>query len=221
MHFLLIDTCTERGVISYGSSAELLFEKELPEGLNQSKFLIPCLVETLSPCGFPPKLDAIGVGMGPGSYTGIRIGVAVAQTLSYCWKVPLIGIPSLEGFIPTDSPVHFAAILDARIGGAYLLKGWSSQEGIRYEGEPHICSLEELGKDLEGVTHLVTPNAKSLEVKLGRLYPDRRWTWEEKGPAASVLLQSLERRFGKGEIVVPPAHLELLYLRETEAERNR
>ena len=159
--------------------------------------------------------------MGPGSYTGIRIGVAVAQTLSYCWKVQLVGIPSLEGYIPDEPSVHFAAILDARIGGFYLLKGMNSQEGVEYEGESHICSIEELGAHLVGVTHLVTPQAKSLQVKLGRHYPDRHWTWEEKGPAASLMLGSLERRYRKGETKTPPAHLELLYLRQTEAERTK
>jgi tRNA threonylcarbamoyl adenosine modification protein YeaZ len=221
MPFLLIDTCTERGIIAYGHWQNLLFEKELPFGLSQSKFLMPYLAEALQPLGFPPSLQAIGVAMGPGSYTGIRLGVAVAQALAYSWRVPLVGVSSLDGFVPSETSVHFAAILDARIGGVYFQKGWSRQEGIRDEGHPQVMAWEEVGAHLEGVTHLVTPSAKALQTKFRQHYPDREWIWEEKAPSASALLRKIEQRYEQGKFVVPPNHLDLLYLRQTEAEREK
>lgn len=215
MPYLIIDTSSERGIIAYGSSQEILFEKELPFGLNQSKFLLPLLTEALKPYGPIPQIEAIGCGIGPGSYTGIRIGVAVAQALAYSWKIPLIGIGSLLGFIPFDSSA-FAAVMDARIGGLYYQKGKKMGSDVIFEGKPHVCSLEEARTRLTGVTHFVTPHMKSLKEKL-----KMDGLWEEKGPSSLQLLKCLENKHLAGEFIFPPEHLHLLYLRETEAEREK
>jgi tRNA threonylcarbamoyladenosine biosynthesis protein TsaB len=221
MRFLLIDTCTERGVIAYGNQHNLLFEKNLTFGLNQSKFLLPDLVEALKPFGHPPSLDAIGVGIGPGSYTGIRIGVAVAQTLAYSWNIPLVGVCSLEGFVPSKSSIHYAALIDARIGGVYFQEGWSGQEGIHDHKNPQVLTLQEIGSHLEGIKHLVTPYSKSLQGKIKEHCPECEFAWEERAPSVQTLLYRIEQNFMIGNFVKPPAHLDLLYLRQTEAEREK
>jgi tRNA threonylcarbamoyl adenosine modification protein YeaZ len=221
MRFLLIETCTERGVIAYGNQKEIVFARELPFGPSQSKYLMPYLTETLQSFGFPPPLDAIGVGIGPGSYTGIRLGVSVAQALAYSWKIPLVGVSSLEGFLPSGSFHQYAAILDARIGGAYFQKGMRDSEGILHKSAPQVASLEEIGALLEDVTHLVTPFAKSLQAKLKQCYPESNWIWEESAPSVQALLQSVEQAYMEGKAISPPEQLNLLYLRQTEAERER
>jgi len=221
MRYLVVDTCTERGIIAYGSHEEVLFETELPFGLNQSKFLMPALQEAFKPFGIPPEIEAIGVGMGPGSYTGIRIGVALAQALAYGWEVPLIGIPSLQGFFPSVTSAHFAAILDARIGGVYFQKGTKRGDEVHYEQEPRNCPLEEFAGQIAGVTHLVSPCIHSLQAKLGKLFPHAGWIWEERSPSARLLLKHVARKHAKGEEIMPPQHLNLLYLRQTEAEREK
>ncbi len=220
MNFLLIDTSTERGIIAYGNSQNRFFERELPFGLSQSKFVMPYLEESLKPFGFPPILNAIAVGIGPGSYTGIRLGTAIAQALAFCWKVPLIGLSSLSGFVPKESITQYAAILDARIGGVYFQKGVVGQKEF-FQEDPQIYSLDELGLHLEGVNHFVTPSAKTLQIKLNTFDPNSTWIWEERAPSISTLMQLAETKFLKGEIVSSPNRLELLYLRQTEAERKK
>ena len=86
---LLIETSTERGLIAIGSKNQILFEKALPFGFNNSTHLIPTIDEALSKLQIKiSDLQGIAVGIGPGSYTGIRIGAAAAKTLSFACRLP-------------------------------------------------------------------------------------------------------------------------------------
>lgn len=221
MHFLLIETSTERGVIAYGNQHEIIFSKELPFGPSQSKFLLPYLSEALQACGDFSLLKGIGVGMGPGSYTGMRLGVSVAQGLAYSWKVPLIGVSSLEGFVPSQPLRKYTAILDARIGGVYFQTTEVDQEGVLHKSFPAVTPLEYVGKILKEFPYLITPNGKSLQLKLNGIYPDNDWYWEERSPSVPILLQCIEVAYLQGKMKRPPEHLDLLYLRKTEAEREK
>jgi tRNA threonylcarbamoyl adenosine modification protein YeaZ len=216
--FLLIETSTDRGLVALGTSKQILFQRELPAGANQSKFLMPCLKDALEFFGENAVLEAIGVGIGPGSYTGIRVGVAAAQALAYSWRLPLIGFSSLDGFIPTVPVERFASVIDARIAGTFVQKGAGGQGEVWL---PQVCPLDQLGALLEGIEYLVTPHAGSLQRKLQPFYPAGRWNFEETGPSASALFKVLESKVEKGEGAFPPERLNLLYLLQTEAEREQ
>lgn len=88
------DKCCSTAVCSDG---EVLFEKREPEGMNHARLLAPFVQECLD---FLKRrelhLSAIAVSIGPGSYTGLRIGLSMAKGLCYGLDVPLIGIPTLE-----------------------------------------------------------------------------------------------------------------------------
>lgn len=213
MNFLIIDTSTERGVLAYCKNSLVYHSHFLPFGLNQSKTLMTDLQNLVSALPFPLELDAIGVTIGPGSYTGIRIGVAVAQSLAYVWKLPLIGVPSLHGFVPTEEG-DYSAVIDARIGGVYFLEGKKEKEKIIYKGKPQVISLLEAQELLKNCPCFVTPYAFFLKEKL-----KITGKWEEQGPSVQALANSLIKQFQKNNMVYPPSSLSLLYLRKTEAER--
>jgi tRNA threonylcarbamoyladenosine biosynthesis protein TsaB len=213
---LLIETSTERGVIACVEDEKILFCEELPFGLNQSKHLIPDLAKHSID---PKKIDCLGVGIGPGSYTGIRIGVSVAQALAFAWNLPLVGVCSLNAFVPSEQGL-FAAILDARIGGAYVRKGIKKAKGVEYLSVPEVCPLDNLGKLLMDVTVLVSPHIKMIKSKLDQLYPANSWNWEEVSPSVIHFSQSVSKEYLQGNWI-KEGHLELMYLRETEAEREK
>lgn len=222
MRCLFIETSTERGVIALIQDETIVCSKHLPFGMTQSQQLIPFLNELIQSIDLTESpIDAIGLGIGPGSYTGIRVGVAAGQALAYAWNLPMIGISSLYGFIPSQSNVKFAALIDARIGGAYVIKGTChSNQQITFESEPALFSLEKIGEILKETTHLITPNSKSLKSKLKLHYPEKDWVWEDNNPSLISLSSILSIAWNKNEFITPPAHLKLLYLRETEAERS-
>lgn len=217
MRALLIETSTERGLIALIENQKVVVSKELPFGYNQSKYLMPELDHIVQSYGLNRhNLDCIAVGIGPGSYTGIRIGVSVAKSLAYAWQLPLIGFSSLLAFIPMDrSDITFAAMIDAKISGAYLLKGQMKHQQVFYEGEPRVCSLDLLQHVLEGVKVLVTPYSQVLSAKLLNLYPHLDWVWEEVPPSAVHLAEIIHQKYQNKDYSLD-GRLELMYLRKVE-----
>jgi tRNA threonylcarbamoyladenosine biosynthesis protein TsaB len=94
---LHVETSTNVCSIAVSENGKLIFEKSNKEGLNHAKLLSPFINEALvflSEKG--KKLEAIAVSSGPGSYTGLRIGVSTAKGLCYGMDIPLISVSTLE-----------------------------------------------------------------------------------------------------------------------------
>lgn len=194
MKYLIIEASTERSIIAFSEDDHILRSEELPYGYQNSKHLMPAAERILS----KERPDAIIVGVGPGSYTGIRIGAIAAKTLSYVWNIPIFPVNTLETFVPkTKGP--YAAIIDAKVSGAYI---WTGQ------GEASVCALEDLGEALEGIHTLVTPNAKVLKEKVDAIYPADRWTWEERTPCPEKMIKC-----ALSQHPVTHVELQLKYLR--------
>lgn len=217
---LLIETSTERGIVTILDGTIPLFHKDLPFGYQNSSHLLPLMQEAFQQLHITPKeIALIGVGIGPGSYTGIRIGAITAKTLAYACQRPLVGICSLKGFIP-DSDGSFAVLIDAKIGGAYMILGHMSKGVVTYLTEPAVYPLEKLGVLLEDSKTIVTPCMQRLKPALIAMYPQHTWQWQEVAPNAVHMAKIVLEKFHAGE-VVKDNKLELLYLRKTQAEIER
>ncbi|MBA3957887.1 MAG: tRNA (adenosine(37)-N6)-threonylcarbamoyltransferase complex dimerization subunit type 1 TsaB [Parachlamydiaceae bacterium] len=210
---LLIETSTERGIVAIRKNDQLVFQKALPFGYQNAQLLLPTIEEGLSDLKCSAQdLSLIASGIGPGSYTGLRIGAMVAKTLAYACQKPLIGICSLETFVPQTSG-RFAALIDAKIGGVYLLKGDYNQGKIEYLSEALITPLDTLKTWLDDVEIVVTPNASRLRPLLESQFPHLQW--EENSPSPLRMGFIALERWKMGQV---NNDLELLYLRQTQAE---
>jgi len=216
---LIIETATERGVIALIDQGQVLFHSELPFGYNNSKYVVPVIAEGLKKCGLSvEQLTMIAVGIGPGSYTGIRVGVIVAKTLAMARDLPLIGVCSLEGFLFPQEGL-FASVMDAKIGGVYLLSGERTGSHVRYDGKPEICEMQNISERLgvRGITQLVTPYAQQLRTKFHGVSPENPWEWVEAAPDPNRIARIAQEKYLKGEFALD-RHLDILYLRKTQAE---
>lgn len=210
---LVIESCTERSLVSLVEEGICLYAAGMPFGLHNSKYLLPKIEEGFHLLSKGPKdLKLIVCGIGPGSYTGIRVGASIAKAMSYSLKVPLAGVSSLQGFLP-DKEAAFAAIFDAKMGGAYFMKGIKDNSGIRYLTGPQNSPLEELIDRLRGVEVLVGPSIEHLKGKLEGLGGDPAWTWQESAPDPVHLAHLGMERLRKNEATLDGA-LPLLYMRE-------
>ncbi len=142
---LNIETSTEVCSVSLAKNGHLLSKKESNEGFNHSKILTVFIEELFKENHIQPKkLDAVAVSKGPGSYTGLRIGVSVAKGLCYGLNIPLISVCSLEilggyaaknvknfNVVNDDNPVLFCPMIDARRMEVYTALYNSKGEEIR------------------------------------------------------------------------------------------
>lgn len=120
-YILSIDTSTEICSVALSKGTEQVAFRENLEGRSHAKILLPLIEETLKEAGIQPsQLQAVAVSMGPGSYTGLRIGVSTAKGLCYSLGIPFIAVPTLQliaaGAAQTarSTDVRYCALLDAR-----------------------------------------------------------------------------------------------------------
>ena len=125
---LNIETSTEVCSVSLAKNGELLFEKGDNKGMNHSALLTIFINEIFAENNLSIKnIDAVAVSKGPGSYTGLRIGVSVAKGLCYALEKPLIAVNTLDAMadytagnindftdLGTDNNVLLCPMIDAR-----------------------------------------------------------------------------------------------------------
>jgi tRNA threonylcarbamoyladenosine biosynthesis protein TsaB len=108
------------------------------------------------------ELDRIGVTLGPGSFTGVRVGLAFAKGLALALNVPLIGVGTLEALAASaGAEGTVTAAIDARRGRIYLQ---SFRDGVALD-EPRSVALEDAGQELAalGPQRIVGPGASLLQ----------------------------------------------------------
>ena len=97
MVILGIETCTKTCGVALTDGRKVRDEISLRLGLYHSEKLVPLVDEILRRNGMAIQdIDGIAVSIGPGSFTGIRVGVSTARGLGQSLNIPLVGIPSLD-----------------------------------------------------------------------------------------------------------------------------
>ncbi|MCX7038951.1 MAG: tRNA (adenosine(37)-N6)-threonylcarbamoyltransferase complex dimerization subunit type 1 TsaB [Spirochaetes bacterium] len=220
MRALAIDTATDVLAIA-AVNGEARVSLALRKGLQHSPTLVPLLERLLAEISLPVKdLDLIACSVGPGSFTGIRIGLATAQGIGLATGVPLVGVSTLDAlarpFQPRAGDVF--AVLDARKGKVYT----ASYSGAKRTSGYLDLSPAELRAALEEADDplLVGPDAERIrEMAFPRGTPEE--TAREEVPystlfdPAALLAIGMERFARDG---ADPSGPHPLYLRRSEAE---
>jgi len=143
MKILALDTSSPVGSLAVAEGRTVLTESSLPRSVTFSRTLIPEIKRILDETGLTvPDLDALTLGLGPGSFTGLRIGLAAAKGLAWAAGRPLIGVPTLEAMVRGLPPRPFQAcpLLPARRDLVYAALYQTGPDG-RWERRSDFASF--------------------------------------------------------------------------------
>jgi tRNA threonylcarbamoyladenosine biosynthesis protein TsaB len=145
MTYLFIDTCNSF-IISIIKDYKIIYiNKDLSNTLTSNK-VMPIIDEAFKTTNLKINdVDKIFVVNGPGSFTGIRVGVTIAKTISYCLNIPLIKLSELELLATSATNCYVMPIIDARRG--YVYGAIYDKDLNIYFKESHIL-LDELKNKL-------------------------------------------------------------------------
>ncbi|HUW02518.1 MAG TPA: tRNA (adenosine(37)-N6)-threonylcarbamoyltransferase complex dimerization subunit type 1 TsaB [Acidimicrobiales bacterium] len=96
------------------------------------------------------EISAVAIDVGPGLFTGLRVGVASAKAIAFALRVPMVGVVSLDllAFAVRHSPRAIHAVLDARRGEVFTAAYRQVPGGVQRLAEPSVCSPDDLASDL-------------------------------------------------------------------------
>lgn len=119
LHILGIETSTRATSVAVVSDGKILSEvvRESPQTFSET--LMPLVEEVIESSGAFNKIDAVAVSIGPGSFTGLRIGLATAKALAYAWRTKIIGVPTLAVLAENFPFAKVLPLVDAQKNRAY------------------------------------------------------------------------------------------------------
>ena len=225
MNILMIDTSGPACGVAIARDGKLLYEASLEIGMTHSQRLMPMVDAALAMTGMEMKdIDLFGAVVGPGSFTGVRIGVSTVKALAHAAGKPCIGIDALEALamnVPEFDGM-ICPILDARAQQVY---------GAMFEpGVPPKRLLEDTAEKLAAFLDRVQATGKRAIFT---------------GDGVAVSEKAIRERLGEKAVFAPAAQLGLragcaamlahqyadkaqdyitllpLYLRAPQAERER
>lgn len=207
MNILTFDTSLDTMYITLG---EILAEGENKilskivhnqGGKYHSAFLIPKIIELLQEKNFTMQnIDAIGVNIGPGSFTGIRACVTVARIIGQMLDIPVVGIPSLEIISKINTTEkNTLCLMDARKNKAYLAIYSPCGEILE---EPQAIELENIFEIIEGKDFFIITD-------------DKMQSYLEKSGIQSINYKKQDHDYG-----VSLSEISFMYLRKKEKSFN-
>lgn len=145
MRILAIDTATEACSAALWNTGEICAHFELCPREHTQRIL-PVVQDILSQSGATlAELDALAFGRGPGSFTGVRIGIGIAQGLALGAELPMIGVSTLatmaQGAFRKSGATRVLAAIDARMGEVYWAEYVRDEQGI-WHGEESEAVLK-------------------------------------------------------------------------------
>jgi len=218
-----IDTATRTASIGICEDSTILAERTEKNVASHAALILPLIERVLAEGGVEvEQLDAIAVSAGPGSFTGLRIGMSIAKGLACATGAQVVGISTLEALARTVADRHgpIWTLLDARKGEIYAASFEGSEHGLRRTTDDVLTTPETLVAQMSGSCTVVG----DVEARYGDLLkasvgPGLRFLpFDEFCPRGGVVagLGVLAVREGRS---VDPTRLEPAYIRLSDAER--
>lgn len=154
---IAVDTSTAQVGLAVYDGTEVLAEMVWTSGQHHTTQLAPALAGLLERSGVSMEMvSALGVAIGPGSFTSLRVGLALAKGLALARHLPLIGIPTMD-IVAAEQPLsQYPLVVVLQAGRGRIATGWyrSSKNGWQAEGPARSGTADELADEIESPTHV-------------------------------------------------------------------
>ena len=224
MLLLAFETSAKAASVALFDGNTLLAEQYQNTGLTHSQTLLVMAQDVLKQCGKTPQdVQAVAVANGPGSFTGVRIGVAAAKGFAWGGEVPIYGVSTLEAMALGlgISEGYVCPVMDARRNQVYNALFYVNQGALTRQTPDRAIALEDLQKELQilekpiflvGDGSVLCYNTLQKDVPNLILPPEFKMHQRAVGVGLAALQQTSAD---------DPATLAPNYLRLSQAERER
>lgn len=221
MKVLAVETSTLMGSVAVVDGGRMLCELTLHVQETHSSQLMPVIDYVLKESGCAPdRLDGFAVALGPGSFTGLRIGMATMKGLAVAASKPLVGVPTLEAMAWSFPycPHLICPMLDARMKEVFA--AWFKAGGgeVSRRSEDMVISVSNLLKDTKEETLFFGTGAERYRSEISEIMGDlaRFASPEIAGARASVVGFLAAEKIRRGDFADIDT-LEPIYIRESQA----
>ena len=213
MKILAIDSSTSTAAVGIGESGKTLISRFTNNGLTHSQTLMPMVAECLEQCSLSMKqIDAVAVTVGPGSFTGVRIGISTAKGLAMGADIGVIPVSSLAALAENGAgeKTLLCPVFDARCGQVYNAL-FSGSERLT---EDRALTIVQLRDELAGKPVLLFGDGAKLcfeQIPNAVLAPEKQRYINADG----ILGAAIKEKPIDFEAINP------VYLRLSQAEREK
>lgn len=227
MLILAFETSAKAGSVALMDEHKLLGESYQNMGLTHSQTLLTMAEDLLKSCGYAPKdVTAVAVAAGPGSFTGVRIGVAAAKGFAWGGTLPCYGVSTQEAMAKQMGAWqgYICPVMDARRSQVYNALFHVKKGEITRVCEDRAIALSDLGSELENLKEPVFLVGDGsvlcyntlLESVPGLVCPQEHRVHQRAAGVALVAREKIRRgETGDAAALAPN------YLRLSQAERER
>lgn len=225
MNILAVDTSALTATVAIIKDGVSVFENNITNALTHSETLMPMIDYALKSVKLTVNdIDLFAVSCGPGSFTGIRIGVSAIKALAYATDKPVYGINTLSALAYNLSVVEnipICPIMDARRSQVYNAI-YKFENGAPIEVvPPRALSIEELCSSITEKTYFVGDGVNVYKDTIIKLCGDKalfappHLTLQKASSIAYAAMVAQKENY------LTPEALEVIYLRKSQAERER
>jgi tRNA threonylcarbamoyladenosine biosynthesis protein TsaB len=225
MKLLAIDTATGYQSVAILDGTKVLARSDEDAKGSHARSLIPTIDRLLRSAGFAlTGLDGLAVSIGPGSFTGLRVGLATMMGLRMVTGLPLVAVPTLEAMAWNcrNESGNLCPMLKSRVGEVYWARyRWAAGGVLTTLSEEKVGALAEAAASLQGTTVVLGEGWRVNREELLGLLGERAKDIEEApadamaASAVSVGLAAHER-LSRGETAA--VGLSPRYVQRAEAE---
>ncbi|MCP5351807.1 MAG: tRNA (adenosine(37)-N6)-threonylcarbamoyltransferase complex dimerization subunit type 1 TsaB [Chromatiales bacterium] len=199
MKLLAVDTSTEACSAALYIDGETLGRFRIAPR-DHTRLILPMIEEVMAEAGVARgELDALALGRGPGSFTGVRIGTGVVQGLALALDLPVVPVSTLAamawGALRGAESTRVHAVIDARMGEVYYAAYERADRGVREVAAERVCAADSVPEDVVDAIGVGTgwgAYRDALSTRLARVadvraefFPDARDIAELAAPIAA------------------------------------